>query len=191
MTDSRYNLPFKRRREGRTDYEQRLKLVKSGKPRLITRKTENQSIVQLAEIQEQGDKIITSAQSKALENYGWKSHTGNLPAAYLTGYLLGKRAQEEGIKEGVHDIGLHVPSKGSKVFSMLKGALDAGLVVPHGEEKIPEENRIRGEHIAEYASSMDSEEKRKTYSRYNEKDLDPENLPEHFEEVKSNIDEEF
>ena len=191
VADSRYNLPFKRREEGRTDYEQRLKLAKSGKPRLVTRKTGRQNIVQLVKIEKPGDKIITSANSKALEKYNWKGHEGNLPSAYLTGYLLGKKAINEGEEEAVHDIGLHVPSKGARIFSMLQGALDAGLEIPHGEDKIPEEERIRGEHIANYASSMEKSEKENKFSRYLEKDLDPVDLPDHFEEVKENIDEDF
>ncbi len=191
VADSRYNLPFKRRKEGRTNYKQRLKLAKSGKPRLVTRKTGKQNIVQLVEIEKLGDYIITSANSKALEDYEWKGHQGNLPSAYLTGYLLGKRAINEGAEEAVHDIGLHVPSKGSRIFAMLKGALDAGLEIPHGEQKIPEEERIKGEHIANYASSMEENEKQEKFSKYLEKGLDPVDLPDHFEEVKENIDEDF
>ncbi|MGM0388528.1 MAG: 50S ribosomal protein L18, partial [Natrinema limicola] len=38
-TGPRYKVPMRRRREVRTDYHQRLRLLKSGKPRLVARKS--------------------------------------------------------------------------------------------------------------------------------------------------------
>jgi len=53
------------------------------------------------------------------------------------------------------------PVKGSRVFAALKGAVDAGLKVPHSESILPDESRIKGEHIAAYAKSLDEEEVKK------------------------------
>jgi large subunit ribosomal protein L18 len=101
-----------------------------------------------------GDRVLSSAVSKELRKLGWELPGSNTPAAYLTGYLAGKRALESGVEEAVLDMGLHVPTKGSKVFASLKGMLDAGLRMPFGEEILPDEERIRGEHIGEEAVKM-------------------------------------
>ncbi|RLF87802.1 50S ribosomal protein L18, partial [Thermococci archaeon] len=80
------------------------------------------------------------------------------------------------------------------VFAVLKGAVDAGLNVPHSPEIFPEDYRIRGEHIANYAKMLkeqDEERFRRQFGGYLEKGLDPEKLPEHFEEVKARIIEKF
>jgi len=158
----RYRVPFRRRREGKTDYRKRLKLLLSGKPRIVVRKTLKHTIVQVIDFDIKGDRVLVSAHSNELKKYGWQANTGNLPASYLTGLLCGKKALKKGIKEGVLDIGLHSPVRGSRVFAALKGLVDAGMQIPHSKEVFPQEERIRGEHITE-------------------------ELPKHFEEVKSKI----
>ena len=85
--------------------------------------------------------------------------------------------------------GLKASIKGSKVFAALKGAVDAGLEVPHGEFIFPDDERIRGEHIANYAESLDDEEVAKKFSKYLERGLQPVDLPENFDETKNKIDE--
>ena len=40
-----------------------------------------------------------------------------------------------------------LPTKGSRIFASLKGILDAGIDIPHNEEVLPSEERIKGEHI--------------------------------------------
>ena len=39
-----------------------------------------------------GDKVIASAHSRYLLEKGWKGSRKSIPAAYLTGYLAGKKA---------------------------------------------------------------------------------------------------
>ena len=80
---------------------------------------------------------------------GWSLSTGSIPAAYLTGYLAGKKAKKAGVEKAVLDIGLKVPAKGAGCFAALKGMLDAGLEIPHGEGIFPSEERIKGHHIGE------------------------------------------
>ncbi|MHA1238738.1 MAG: 50S ribosomal protein L18 [Candidatus Odinarchaeia archaeon] len=186
-----YRVPFRRRRLGKTDYYLRKKLLLTKIPRLVVRKTLKYIITQVVEAKPQGDVVLASANSKELSTkFGWKASCGNLPAAYLTGYLVGLRALKNGIKKAVLDIGLHAPIKGSRVFAALKGAVDSGLEVPHGEEVFPLEDRIKGVHIAKYAEMLASEDEelyRKRFSKILEKGLDLVKLPEHFEEVKENI----
>ena len=187
--DSRYCVQFRRRKEGKTDYKARKALVLSGKPRLVTRATLKNMIAQIIIAKPHGDEVLVSAYSKELANYEWKAPGGNLPAAYLTGLLCGLEAKAKGVKEVILDIGLHSPSKSARVFAVLKGVLDAGIQVPHSEEKLPDEKRIEGEHIAKYAESLASnqEEYQSKFSKYLEQKLAPETLPEHFAKVKKEI----
>lgn len=191
----RYRVPFRRRREGKTNYHKRLALLKSGKPRLVVRKTLNHHVAQIVVYDPKGDKTLVSAHTRELmRDFGWKGHCGNTPSAYLLGLLIGYKALEKGISEAILDIGLHPPTKGSSIFAILKGAVDAGLNVPHSEEIYPSEDRIRGETIAEYAKMLkeeDEEKYRRQFGGYLLKGLEPEKLPEHFDEVKARIIEKF
>ena len=187
--NSTYRVPFRRRKEGRTDYQARKALVLSGKPRLVTRATLKNMTAQIITAKPHGDEVLVSAHSKELENYEWKAPRGNLPAAYLTGLLCGLKAKEKDVKEVILDLGLHSPSKSARVFAVLKGVLDAGIQVPHSEEKLPDEKRIEGEHIAKYAESLASnqEEYQSKFSKYVEQKFPPEKFPEHFAKVKKEI----
>ncbi len=142
-----YKVKFRRRRENRTDYRKRLKLLKSRLPRAIVRKTLKNTIVQLALYDPKGDKIVTSANSKELVKLGWNFSTKSVPAAYLTGYLAGLRAKKENIESAVLDIGRHMPTKGGRVYAALKGMVDAGIEIPHDEDILPSEERLNGEHL--------------------------------------------
>jgi len=154
-------VPFRRRREGKTDYRKRLALLKSGKHRLVVRKTLNKTIVQVIEYHSSGDLVRATALSSELSGHGWTHSFANTPAAYLTGLLVGKRALKEGITEAVLDIGLSVPVKGSKAFAVLKGVLDAGVDIPHGESILPSGDAIRGAFIAkEIATDFDKTKER-------------------------------
>ena len=181
-TGPRYKVPMRRRREARTNYHQRLRLLKSGKPRLVARKSNRHIRAQLILTGPQGDETIASATSEDLAEYGWEAPTGNLPAAYLTGLLAGKRAVESDLEEAVLDIGLNTATPGNKVFAVQEGVIDAGLEVPHNDEVFAEWERTRGEHIAEYAESQDG-----LYAG----DFDATTLPEHFDSVRERLMEEL
>jgi large subunit ribosomal protein L18 len=104
--------------------------------------------VQFVEYNPQGDKIVASAISNELsKDYGWKYSVSNTSAAYLTGFLAGKRAIEKGIEQGVLDIGLYRPTVGGTLFASLKGVLDAGIKCPHDSQMLPKEDRIYGVHL--------------------------------------------
>jgi len=162
----------------------------SRKPRLVARKSLNNMMAQLVAYDEKGDKVLVSAHSRELVKMGYKGHCGNIPAAYLTGLLLGKKALKEGYNEAVLDIGLNAATKGAAVFAILKGAVDAGMDIPHSEDILPEEERINGSHVKEYAELLkeeDEEKYKKQFSKYLENGLNPEDLPEHFEEIKEKV----
>ena len=148
-TGPRYHVEFRRRREGKTDFRHRKKLIASELPRAVVRCTSRNTTIQFINFDLKGDTITTSATTKELAKLGWNKATGNTPSAYLVGYLAGKKASEKGISNAVLDIGLRPPVKGSKVFAALKGMLDAGIEIPHGEDIFPAEERISGTHINE------------------------------------------
>lgn len=150
-TGPRYFVAFRRRREGRTDYYARTKLVVAEQPRMVVRKTNKHIICQLVTAHMEGDRTHVSANSADLLKYGFEGSLKNTPAAYLTGMLFAVRALNAGHGAAILDIGLHRSSKGAKIFAALKGAVEAGLDIPHGEEILPSDDRCKGEHIAAYA----------------------------------------
>ncbi len=187
----RYRVPFRRRKEGKTNYRMRKALVASRLPRLVVRGTLKHMIVQLIEARVEGDKIVSSAHSMELvRKFRWKGACGNVPTAYLTGLLCGLKAVARGVKKAVLDVGLRSPTKGARAFAALKGALDAGLDIPHGEEVLPDERRLMGEHIADYAKKLaakSSEEYKRRFSLYLAKGLQPEGIVGHFSEVRKAV----
>lgn len=102
---------------------------------------------QIVKYEKNGDKTIISAHSIMLKKLGWEKNCSNVPAAYLTGFFLGKKAKEKNINEAVLDLGLQNNTKGNRIYAFLKGALDAGLKINHSKDVIPKEERISGEHI--------------------------------------------
>lgn len=186
----RYAVPFRRRREGKTDYRLRLGLIRSGKPRAIVRISNRFVYVQIAESRPGGDIVRASASSRELAGMGWKAGTGNLPSAYLTGVLAGQRALAKGVELAVLDIGLRSSTKGSRLYAALKGLVDAGLKVPYSETVLPSGERIQGGHIASFAKSsigQGAETYRKRFGGYLARGLKPEELTGHFERVKEQI----
>ncbi len=156
---TRYRMPLKRRREGKTDYRERLKLLKSGKVRAVVRPSNKHIRLQFINYDREGDEVVVTSTSEHLEEFGWKGYGFNTPASYLVGFLGGKRAIDEGIEEAVLDLGLNHPESGGKFFAVLNGILDAGLDVPHDPDILPDEDRIKGEHIDEETSEMFEEVK--------------------------------
>jgi len=184
-----YRVQLRRRREGKTDYQARKGLVISGKPRLVTRGSLKNANVQIIQAKPAGDLVLAAANSRELVKlFGWKASTGNIPAAYLTGFLCGLKAKSKGVTEAILDLGLVAPTKGAKVFAMMNGVVDAGVEVPHSEDKLVAE-RYNGDQVAKYAKKLGvgSEEYNKKFSAYIAAGLAPEKLPEHFKKVKADI----
>ena len=152
-TGPRYKVPFRRRREGRTNYHVRYKLILSKKPRVVVRKSNANTTLQLVIAEQKGDKTLLTVNSRELKNFGFTASLGNLPAAYLTGLLFGKKMLALGIVEGIADIGLHASTQGNRIYAAIRGVVDAGVDVPHGSEIFPDDGRIRGEHIKKYTGS--------------------------------------
>jgi len=96
---SRFQVKYRRRREGKTDYYARKRLVTQAKNkynapkyRLVVRFTNRDIIVQIIYARLQGDFVLTAAQSRELPRYGINHGLTNWAAAYATGLLCARRA---------------------------------------------------------------------------------------------------
>lgn len=153
---------YRRRRQKKTNYKTRLELLKSGIPRLVVRTSNKHVRVQVVKYAADGDIMITSSISSDLKNIGWNHPTSNIPSAYLTGILCGKKTVDANIKTAILDLGLSPIVRGSKIFAAVKGVRDAGLDVPVDEAMLPSEARLSGEHAKSKDIKQDFEKIRAT-----------------------------
>lgn len=178
---------LKRIRDDKTNYRKRAAIL-IGRHSFVTVKVSDQNVAaQVLKPTLTGDIVIASAHSRELEKQGWKGGLNNLPACYLTGLLVAKKALEKGVKDAVLYIGKdHFTSR---VASCMKGIVDGGVTMPISERSLPEQERISGQHIAEYAETL-KENREKYNSRFSailKNGLNPEDYPSHFEEIKSKL----
>jgi large subunit ribosomal protein L18 len=135
----------KRRRQYKTNYSKRLALLKGDSPRLVIRKTNRYMIIQIVESKNAQDNIRYGVSTKELIKYGWPEEKSgslkSLSASYLGGFLLGKKAKD--INRAILDMGLIPNTKGSRVYSTIKGASDAGLKINFDKKILPNEEAIK------------------------------------------------
>lgn len=150
---TRRGMPYRRKVEGKTDYKSRLEMLKSGRIRLVIRRSLKNVLIQFVEFHPDGDKIVSSTCSQELaKKYNLKGSLKNIPTSYLTGLLAAKKASDLKIKEVVPDLGIRKPHTGGAVFSALRGILDAGIKISHKESSdaqsvFPTEERLKGDHV--------------------------------------------
>lgn len=192
----RYKVQFRRRHDGKTDYRQRRKIVFSRRNRVVIRKSNKNIRLQFISSHPSGDQTHVYASSYELEkSFQWKGSGNSIPAAYLTGYLFGKRliAKKLAGDEVILDMGLARKFYGSRIFSALKGVIDSGVDIAHSTDVpiFPTDERIHGEHIATYAKDLAKEDNEKynhIFNQYLKKGFKPENIPEECEKIKNTID---
>ena len=144
----RYRVHFRRRREGKTDYRVRLRLLRSGEPRAVVRFSGRRVRIAIVRYDPTGDRVVAAAESTELGGLGFPaSSLSSTPAAYLTAYLAGLRTKSAGESEVVLDTGIRHPTEGGRLAAALKGLLDSGLEVPHGEGGFPSVERLGGAHL--------------------------------------------
>lgn len=95
---SRYQVKFKRRREGKTDYRQRKRLIAQDKNkyntpkyRFVVRVTNTKVVTQVIYATISGDRVVATATSHELPRFGIKLGLTNYAASYATGLLLARR----------------------------------------------------------------------------------------------------
>ena len=140
-----YSKILKRLRSEKTNYRKR-KLMLMGKRNFISVNITNENTqVQILKPIISGDKVMASAHSRLLINNGWKGSRKNIPAAYLTGYIAGKKAISNGTTNAILYTGTKKYTQ--RMAAALKGVIDAGLEVPANSETFPTEERINGDHL--------------------------------------------
>jgi len=137
----RFQTKFRRRREGKTDFYARKRLVtqaknkyNSKKLRLVVRFSNKDVTCQIVYSRIEGDYIMAAAYSHELPNYGVKFGLTNWASAYCTGLLLARRVlnklkldtRYEGVVEadGTYSI---VENEDDDAPNPLKAYLDVGL----------------------------------------------------------------
>lgn len=238
----RLQTKYRRRRQGKTDYHARRKMVAQDKNkyntpkfRLIARITNKRVICQIAYATILGDKMLCQADSRELAKFGVPTGFTNYAACYATGLLVARRAldivglsdsiagMEECTAEEFHvedednerkpfkvilDVGLIRTIPGSRVFGILKGAVDGGLHIPHSVKKFPgfkepEERgqdyeydapahleRILGNHVSEYMEMLQEEDPERykvAFSSFIENDIEADGLEDLYKECHAKI----
>ncbi len=186
-----FSVPFRRKRQRRTYYKKRLKILISNKFRFVVRRSLNNLQVSIIEYDVKGDKVLFTINSKILSKFGWKGNNGNLSSAYLVGLLAGKKAIENGVKEVILDLGFSSSIKGSRFYAALAGAVDAGLKIPFNLGVLPPKDRLSGEHVSKYALILKNDKTKYNaqFSNYLKKGLNPEDITKRFNEIKAKIND--
>jgi large subunit ribosomal protein L18 len=183
---------LRRRREGVTDYRARKRAITSQKPLLVIRISNKNVSSQFVKPTTKGDVVLSAASSKELQKLGWHGSAKSTPACYLLGLLAGKKALSAGVKEAVAYNGLVPFIRCSRTAALLKGVIEAGVSVPVGEEAFPNDERLTGKSIADYASKLASEDKEayaRSFSALLKAGFKPEGYPAEFEKTKAAIAE--
>ena len=107
--------------------------------------TNENTQVQILKPEISGDKVVASSHSRFLIKEGWKGSRKNIPAAYLTGYSVGKKALAKGVNNAIVYSGTRKYTQ--RMAAAVKGVVDAGIKVPSDEETFPPEERINGDHL--------------------------------------------
>jgi len=123
--------------EGVTDYKMRLGMLKARLPRLVVRQTNKKIIAQVVTFTDSGDKVVASALSSDLAGFGWKHSTKSIPRHTLQACLSGQEPRTGTPRNAYLNVGLKTLTKGSRIFAVLKGAVDGGLEIPALPGELP------------------------------------------------------
>ncbi|KAK1391122.1 60S ribosomal protein L5 [Heracleum sosnowskyi] len=136
----RFQVKFKRRREGKTDYRARIRLINQDKNkyntpkyRFVVRFTNKDITAQIISATIAGDMVLAAAYSHELPRYGLEVGLTNYAAAYCTGLLLARRVlkklemdeEYEGNVEATGEDYSVEPAESRRPFRAL---LDVGLL---------------------------------------------------------------
>lgn len=171
---------------------------------------------------------MTAAYAHELPRYGIKQGLTNFSAAYCVGLLCARRhlaklgldevyvgvkdvdgamfqvEEEDGRRPFIAllDIGLVRTTTGKKVFSVMKGAVDGGMNIPHNEKRFPAytkeegfdpeelKSRILGNHVSEYMNYLleeDEDAYQRQFSRYIKDGIKPDDIEDMYLEAHKKI----
>ena len=183
-----YIATLKRIRNGRTNYRKRAALLLSRRKFVTITVSDENVQAQIAYPMSKGDVTITSSHSRELTRFGWNGSLNSLPACYLTGLLLGKKSLGKKVDEVILYTGKNPFT--SRVAACLKGIIDSGMKVPASDSSFPPEERLVGNHIAEYARILQGENKDAYNSRFSKliaNNFDPTQYSSYVHKVKDAI----
>ena len=158
-----YSKILRRLREEKTNYKKRGTMLMGKRDFITVNITNENTQVQILKPNMTGDMVVSSAHSRYLLEKGWKGSRKSVPAAYLTGYLAGKKALGQGAKDAILYTGTKKYTQ--RMAAALKGVIDAGVQVPANDETFPSDDRINGEHltvkndVSKIKSTIDNEVK--------------------------------
>ncbi|KAJ7953275.1 60S ribosomal protein L5 [Quillaja saponaria] len=193
----RFQVKFKRRREGKTDYRARIRLINQDKNkyntpkyRFVVRFTNKDIVAQITSASIAGDMVLAAAYAHELPHYGLEVGLTNYAAAYCTGLLLARRVlkklemddEYEGNVEATGEDFSVEPAETRRPFRAL---LDVGLL------RTTTGNRIFGALKGALDGGLDIPHSDKRFAGFSKdnKQLDAEKYQSHFSEyVKRGIE---
>jgi len=227
----RYQVKPRRRREGKTDYRARKRMTvqdknkyNTPKRRVVVRFTNKDITVQFVHSRLTGDIVEEVAYSHELAHYGVKAGLTNQAASYLVGYLAGRRLVQKLNREADEknleiaqigseertapiynlDVGLARTTTGAKIFTVLKGVVDAGIDVPHSDSRFfgyddeqkqanpdAHRDRILGKHVSVYMQLLkddDEDAYKRQFGKFIELGITPESLEAMYKKARDAIE---
>ncbi|PKU75650.1 60S ribosomal protein L5 [Dendrobium catenatum] len=136
----RFQVKYKRRREGKTDYRARIRLINQDKNkyntpkyRFVVRFTNRDIIAQIASASIAGDIVLAAAYAHELPHFGLEVGLTNYAAAYCTGLLLARRVlkmleMDEEYQGNVEATGEDFSVEPAESRRPFRALLDVGLV---------------------------------------------------------------
>ncbi|KAL3616271.1 60S ribosomal protein L5-B [Castilleja foliolosa] len=178
----RFQVKFKRRRQGKTDYRARIRLINQDKNkyntpkyRFVVRFTNKDIVAQVVSASITGDHVLSAAYAHELPHFGLKVGLTNYAAAYCTGLLLARRVlkklemadEYEGNVEATGEDYSVEPGESRRPFRAL---LDVGLL------KTTTGNRVFGALKGALDGGLDIPHSEKRFAGFNKdsKQLDAE-----------------
>ncbi|KAK7275305.1 hypothetical protein RIF29_16417 [Crotalaria pallida] len=178
----RFQVKFKRRREGKTDYRARIRLINQDKNkyntpkyRFVVRFTNKDIIVQITSASIAGDNVLAAAYAHELPHYGLKVGLTNYAAAYCTGLLLARRVLkalelDEEYEGNVEASGEDYSVEPADTRRPFRALLDVGLI------RTTTGNRVFGALKGALDGGLDIPHSDKRFAGFDKekKELDPE-----------------
>ncbi|MED6217982.1 60S ribosomal protein L5 [Stylosanthes scabra] len=178
----RYQVKFKRRREGKTDYRARIRLINQDKNkyntpkyRFVVRFTNKDIVAQITSASIAGDIVLAAAYAHELPRYGLEVGLTNYAAAYCTGLLLARRVlkmleMDEEYEGNVEATGEDYSVEPADTRRPFRALLDVGLI------RTTTGNRVFGALKGALDGGLDIPHSDKRFAGFDKekKELDPE-----------------
>ncbi|CAL0318079.1 unnamed protein product [Lupinus luteus] len=178
----RFQVKFKRRRDGKTDYRARIRLINQDKNkyntpkyRFVVRFTNKDIIAQITSASIAGDHVLAAAYAHELPHFGLEVGLTNYAAAYCTGLLLARRVLktlelDEEYEGNVEASGEDFSVEPADTKRPFRALLDVGLI------RTTTGNRVFGALKGALDGGLDIPHSDKRFAGFDKekKELDPE-----------------